>query len=123
MYRLTMRVFDLRADIVIGPSGLADLDPWCPRALAWSKIFEIRRMHLRTGSPFRRDQTLCLMFVAQDPRPFGLPRGWACWIPTALSDRAITLLPDRLGLTEDQVLDIVRQFAPELQVRDVVVSF
>jgi len=101
----------------IGPSGIASLDPWSPCAFGWDEISEVRRDKAWgfTGTP----HTLMLVFTAR-PRPplTGIPTWLWDLVPAAFTRRQIVISPEGVGVSEDDILRHVRQFAGPLEVRE-----
>lgn len=107
--RRTIRIYDRRPDILIGPSGVADLDPWRPRTLRWEEIVEVRLETRRTA--FRRRKVRAgIAFVGRPKAPRGLPRRAVDWLPARSTERTIRLLPRQLDITDEALIAIARRF-------------
>ncbi|NVO17814.1 MAG: hypothetical protein HXX10_27655 [Rhodoplanes sp.] len=109
LVRRTIRIYDRRPDLLIGPSGVADLDPWTPRALRWDEIVELRRETRRTTFR-RRPVGAGLAFIGRPQAPWGLPRRTVDWLPARWTERTIRLLPRELDIPDEDVIAIARRF-------------
>lgn len=107
--RKTLRIYDRRPDLLIGPSGVADLDPWTPRALRWEEIVEVRLETRRTL--LRRRVRSGLAFVGPPKAPWFLPRRAVDWLPSGWTENAIRFVPRELQVRDDELIAIARRFA------------
>lgn len=118
LFRQANRIFDPRPDFVIGPSGIADLNPWGPQAILWDNIVGITRA-LSSPSLFsRRQEAVSLHFRAPDKRPRWIARWLWKALPARLTERHIVLFPELLGMTEDDIFQIVERFGGRFPVED-----
>ena len=110
IYQRTRLVYDKLPDIALGPSGIAQLDPWRPRAFGWQEIQHIRRF-VTQGSLILRPRVIWLSFSAPRARPKWLqPWLWGL-LPSHWIDRGIAITPKNFGLTEAELLKTVERFA------------
>lgn len=109
MIRKTLRIYDRRPDFLIGPSGVADLDPWNPRALRWEEIREVRLDTRRTM--LRRKVRSGLAFVGRPKAPRFLPRRSVDWLPPGWTENAIRFFSRELEVSDDELIAIARRFA------------
>jgi hypothetical protein len=114
-------MYDDKPDFVIGPSGIADLNLWHPRAFTWNDIGEVQRVWIGR-SLFTRGRPMTLQFVAQNRPPAGVP-GWL-WdlLPLSWTGRTIQVAPQAVGVPEDEILEKVEQFAGHVRVHDVYLA-
>lgn len=109
MVRKTLRIYDGRPDLLIGPSGVADLDPWNPRALRWEEIREVRLETRRTT--LRRKVRSGLAFVGRPKAPWFLPRRSVDWLPSSWTENAIRFFSRELQVSDDELIAVARRFA------------
>ena len=77
-------------DFVIGPAGIADLDPWKPRAILWSEIQEVRH-YMSRPSLLGAAKPLILEFASQRRSSRWLPPWLWSVLPGCLTERHPTL--------------------------------
>lgn len=116
-FRQTSRIFDRKPDFVIGPSGIADLNPWSPQAILWDDIVGITRA-LSGRSLFFPQTAVSLHFRAPDKRPRWIPTWLWKSLPAWITERHIVLFPEMLGMTEEEIFKIVERFGGRFPVED-----
>lgn len=121
LFRRTYCMYDDKPDYVIGPSGIADLNLWHPRAFTWNDIGEVQRVWIGR-SLFTNGRPMALLFVAKKMPPAGIP-GWL-WdlLPLSWTGRKIEVAPQAVGVPEDEILQKVEQFAGPVRVHDVYLA-
>ena len=118
LYRSFYRMYNGRCAFVIGPSGVARLDPWIPCALGWDEVREIRR-EIPRRSWKRRTPSLEFAFLSRPARaPHYLPEWLWQRLPTRLTGRRIEVSPRAVGHSDDQLLWLIRRFAGPVTIVD-----
>ncbi len=75
-YRLYHRMYDGRSAFVIGPTGVARIDRWCPCSLGWDEVQEIRREMMR-NTWGNLTNTISFAFLSRTVKP---PRHMPAWL-------------------------------------------
>jgi hypothetical protein len=110
LFRQANRIFDSRPDFVIGPAGVADLNPWSPQAILWDDITGITRA-LSSPSLFSgRQETVSIHFRAPGKKPAWIARWLWTSLPAWITERHIVLFPNLLGMKEEEIFQIVERF-------------
>jgi hypothetical protein len=122
IYRQTWRTYDRRPGFVLGPTGIADLNPWHPQAFAWREVHQVSRHIIINRFRRQRETLLTLVFRAPGKPRFGIPPCWWNRLPALVTDRRISIVPSQLGLTEAEVLAVVERFAGKIPVTNYVVD-
>jgi hypothetical protein len=117
-YRAYYRMYDGHTAFIIGPTGVARLDPWNPCSLGWDEVREIRR-EMHTDSWGNMRWPLELSFVTAPVAPPAFVPLWL-WqsLPARLTDRRIEVTLAALGRDEGQLIWLIRRFAGPVTIVD-----
>jgi len=111
LYRGFDRMYNGRPAVIIGPTGVARIDPWKPRAFGWDQVREIRRVILTRGN---RRRPLAVGFEILGPRARP-PRWMPVWLWSLMPERVreprIALSPGPYDYTEEEFATLIRHFA------------
>jgi hypothetical protein len=116
-YRNACRMYDGEPDFLIGPSGIADLNPWRPQAILWDDVVGITRAW-SSLSLFTQQKVLSIHVRAPGRKPTWIPPWFWKFMPARLTEREVVLFPDQLGMTEEEVFRIVERFGGRFPVDD-----
>lgn len=111
VYRMAVRAFDSKPDFAIGVSGVADLNPWTPRAIRWDEMIDIRRISSR-GKP------LYLQFVTRKPCPEWIPASTWDRLPGTMTERRIVISPRWIGMDDDCLCRLVESYSGRTRITE-----
>jgi hypothetical protein len=116
-YRFAVRCFDGKPDFAIGASGVADLNPWAPRAILWRDLTDVRRVST-PPSLFTRGRSVCLQFVANRQRPSWFPPGLWDAMPACVTEVRIAITPRSVGMDDEDVRRLIERYSGRIAISE-----